>query len=261
MSENYKITMDNNIKPQDFADMYTKVKKFENKQSERIDDTWNKISSDKIITSCDVKKLEKATGKAIESFEIEHIEDLVKQNKNINITPEALSELDKLAKKQKKQESQLDKGIILKETFPLGDNFVEEKTQGIVNVSFEYFIKKIPPKEWGIKLADYLGGERKTLGDDKQLERMVLSTIGKDLDMTKIEGVNFKKDENGKIKGVKITWEVKKSDNDSVNTDIGSLTFESYKDNKTRVIFHSAHKLNVFPFNIELKFPPSAFIT
>ena len=125
-----------------------------------------------------------------------------------------------------------------------------EITQGLINVPFRTFMKRLPAAKWGVNLDHYLGGQVKVYAKDKwgrptkQLERMVLSgmpfnlSIKKlDMDMTKLEHIVY-----GRNKAV-VYWRVMYSDNGSTVTDVGSVSFMSHGRNMTKVVFHSAHKL------------------
>ena len=125
-----------------------------------------------------------------------------------------------------------------------------EKTQGIIGVPLSTFFHVISPDQWGVRLADYMGGEvivHKLDGDGNvvwQVERMVLSTVTSQLDctdpldMTKVENIVY--DDNGAT----VFWKVMHSDNGSVIADVGSVDFRAYDQNSTLVTFHSAHKLS-----------------
>jgi len=73
-----------------------------------------------------------------------------------------------------------------------------------------------------------------------QIERMILKNVPFNLDMTKAEIIKY---EEGKIT---VYWRVFASENKSTLSDVGSVTFIK-KDEKTSVIFRSAHQLGSNP--------------
>jgi hypothetical protein len=124
-------------------------------------------------------------------------------------------------------------------------------TTGRVDMPYSEFIGVLPPAEWGINLAHYLGGELRALTWDaegrpvRQLERMVLSPIPFDgetpltnNDMTKLEIVEYEAER------ATVYWRVMHSDNNTTETDVGSVEFRAEGASGTRVTFHSAHRLN-----------------
>lgn len=126
-----------------------------------------------------------------------------------------------------------------------------EVSLGLIETPFDTFQTYLPADRWGVELAHYLGGEvivYQTDGQDRpvrQLERMVLSPFPCDwdvpltnMDMTKVEVIKYTPD-----KAV-VYWRVMYSDNNSTETDVGSVTFERYDDSSTLVTYHSAHRLN-----------------
>jgi hypothetical protein len=116
---------------------------------------------------------------------------------------------------------------------------------GVIDMPLDQFLQKMQTKDWGKNLAGWRGGEVKPYGDGKQVERMVLSAPGPNLDMTKVESLNDERDAGGQLQSSSVHWQVLKSDNGTVDTDIGSLRFQRYGD-KTLVVFDSAHKLNIY---------------
>lgn len=144
------------------------------------------------------------------------------------------------------QRRKLDSGEIVASWNSRPDGLVEETTRGVVDLPLEKFLEKVPMKDWGVNLADYMGGQVLPAGQDRQIERMVLRMPGKDLDMTKVETLHEMRGADGKLEGSKVRWEVLKSDNGTTLADVGTLRFERWGD-KTLVTFHSAHKLDKFP--------------
>lgn len=142
--------------------------------------------------------------------------------------------------------ARLERGEIVSQWRPGKDGAIEELTQGLVNVPLEQFVTRLPIEDWGRNLADWKGGQVRPDGEGRQIERMVLRMPGKDLDMTKVETVEDLRDGSGKLQGARVRWEVLKSDNGTVLTDVGTLRFERYGA-KTLVTWHSAHKLDKFP--------------
>lgn len=157
-----------------------------------------------------------------------------------------VAKLDTPTSLDAKTRARLDRGEIIATSNPRPDGTVEEKTIGVVNVPLEKFLERIPTKDWGKNLVDYMGGEVKPAGPGKQIERMVLRMPGKDLDMTKVETITDDRDASGKLQASRVRWEVLKSDNGTVKQDTGTLKFERYGD-KTLVTWHSAHALNKYP--------------
>lgn len=157
-----------------------------------------------------------------------------------------VAQLDQPTTLDAKTRARLDKGEIISTNKPRADGTVEEKTMGVVDVPLEKFLEKVPTKDWGKNLVDYMGGEVKSAGPGRQIERMVLNMPGKDLDMTKVESLKEDRDASGKLQGSRVLWEVLKSDNGTVKQDTGTLRFERYGD-KTLVTWHSAHALEKFP--------------
>ncbi len=126
-----------------------------------------------------------------------------------------------------------------------------EVSLGLIEVPFDTFQVWLPADRWGVELDHYLGGEVTIYETDaqerpiRQLERMVLSPFPCDwdfpltnMDMTKVEVIEYS---DGKAV---VHWRVMYSDNDSTETDVGSVTFERYDDFSTLVTYHSAHRLN-----------------
>ncbi len=119
-----------------------------------------------------------------------------------------------------------------------------ELTMGLVEVPYDDLIAIMPPGHWGLNLAHYLGGELLPMEgiDGGQYERMVLSSFDCDIDidlvnndMTKAEIVRHEADR------AEVYWRVYHSDNDTTDSDVGSVSFERYDDGSTLVTFHSAH--------------------
>ena len=126
-----------------------------------------------------------------------------------------------------------------------------EYTRGLVDLSFDDLQQVLPAEDWGIRLGTWIGGEVKVYARDgegratRQLERMVLSpcrviveTPLSNNDMTKVEVIHYRPG------GATVYWRVMHSDNDSTETDVGSVDFSAYGHDATLVTFHSAHRLN-----------------
>ena len=126
-----------------------------------------------------------------------------------------------------------------------------EVSQGLIETPFDTFQLYLPAHRWGVELAHYLGGEVMVYESDldnrptRQLERMVLSPFPCDwdvpltnMDMTKVEVIDYTPD-----KAI-VYWRVMYSDNNSTETDVGSVTFERYDETSTLITYHSAHRLN-----------------
>ncbi len=126
-----------------------------------------------------------------------------------------------------------------------------EVSVGLIEIPYDTFMGWLPADRWGVELAHYLGGEVIVYETDaldrptRQLERMVLSPFPCDwdipltnMDMTKVEVIEYAPDQ------AVVYWRVMYSDNDSTETDVGSVTFERYADGGTLITFHSAHRLN-----------------
>ena len=124
-------------------------------------------------------------------------------------------------------------------------------SKGLVEVPYDVFQQRLPAQDWGIKLDHYLGGEVKVYETDdqgravRQLERMVLSPFPVDWesnltnnDMTKVEVIVYGEDR------ATVYWRVMYSNNNSTETDVGSVDFRKYDETSTLVTFHSAHRLN-----------------
>ncbi len=126
-----------------------------------------------------------------------------------------------------------------------------ELSKLLVEVDFDQFTQRLPPQDWGVELAFYLGGELIVYEEDaqgravRQAERMVLSPLKIDMDlrlgnmdMTKVEVIRYEADR------VKVYWRVYFSDNDSTEADVGSVELIRHDESSTLVVFHSAHRLN-----------------
>ncbi len=122
----------------------------------------------------------------------------------------------------------------------------------LAEIPFEDYLSALPAADWGVELAHYLGGEVIVYETDeqdrpvKQLERMSLSPFPCDvdvpltnMDMTKVEVIVY--EANRAI----VYWRVMFSDNDSTETDVGSIEFTKYDEGSTLATFHSAHRLNM----------------
>lgn len=140
----------------------------------------------------------------------------------------------------------LDAGKVVATYRPLGDGVVHERSMAVIDMPLDQFLQKMPLADWGSHLAGWKGGETKAFSAGKQIERMVITAPGKDNDMTKVESLNEERDASGKLTASSVHWEVLKSDNGTVVTDVGSLRFERYGE-KTLAVFDSAHKLNIYP--------------
>jgi len=126
-----------------------------------------------------------------------------------------------------------------------------EVSMGLAEVPFDEFVRRLPAQDWGINLDHYLGGEVMVYETDlearavRQLERMVLSPMPCDWesplsnnDMTKVEVIEYT--ENKAV----VYWRVMYSNNNSTETDVGSVAFSRYDETSTLITFHSAHRLN-----------------
>ncbi len=101
-----------------------------------------------------------------------------------------------------------------------------------------------------VKVYERDGKDRAT----RRLERMVLTpfpirveTALTNNDMTKVEVIDYRDD------GATVYWRVMYSDNDSTETDVGSVDFRRFDDSSTVITFHSAHRLNAAGFHIPNK--------
>ena len=148
-----------------------------------------------------------------------------------------------------RDERKLRRGKVLSKSYPRTDGLVVERTMGCVELSLERFLAVIPAERWGVNLVDYLGGEVRRHSEGRQVERMVLWAPLTNLDMTKLESVEKEKGPDGKLRAATVSWEVRKSDNGSVETDIGLVRFERHGLRRTRITFLSAHRLKIFPFD------------
>ncbi len=126
-----------------------------------------------------------------------------------------------------------------------------EITQQVVQVPYDEFVDKLAAQDWGINLDHYLGGEVRVYETDaqgratRQLERMVLSPFPCDWesalsnnDMTKVEVIEYGES------WATVFWRVMHSNNNSTETDVGSVDFWGIDDEHTLITFHSAHRLN-----------------
>ncbi len=125
-----------------------------------------------------------------------------------------------------------------------------EYTAGLLDIAFEDLEDKLPVADWGTRLDHHIGGEvipyePDEQGRSRQLERMVLSTLPLDSDikltnndMTKVEVIVYRE------QSAKVYWRVMHSNNNSTVTDVGSVEFSKWDENRTLVIFHSGHELN-----------------
>ncbi|MBI5536964.1 MAG: hypothetical protein HY898_29860 [Deltaproteobacteria bacterium] len=126
-----------------------------------------------------------------------------------------------------------------------------ELSERVIDLPYATFVARLPAEQWGTRLGYYIGGEVRVNQQDaqgraiRQVERMVLSPLpcGADLrlgnnDMTKAEVIVYGADR------AKVYWRVYFSDNDSTESDVGSVEFQSYDADRTLVRFHSAHRLN-----------------
>lgn len=125
-----------------------------------------------------------------------------------------------------------------------------EISQGIIGLSLETFLERLPAEQWGTSLGHYLDGEVVAVEWDSQgratgqVERMVLSNPPLDIDipclnadMTKLEYIVYGQDD------VTVYWRVVYSDNGSTESDVGSVSFSRLGPDETLVTFHSAHRL------------------
>lgn len=143
-----------------------------------------------------------------------------------------------------KTRARLEAGEVVSSWKTLPDGATEELTRGVIDMPIDAFMKKMPPETWGRHLHGLVGGEVKPFGNPtnrQQVERMVLRAPGPDLDMTKLESV--KRNAQG---GSTVRWQVLKSDNGTVVSDVGLVKFERFG-NKTLVTFHSAHEFPAPP--------------
>jgi len=252
--------------------MEKKVADLDNLHPPGLEKTWEDVSQDGHISGSDKNKLDRTMGDwkiggltlkdGTDEIEAHYIKSWLDMEKSgqIKMDPEVKEAYDA---ELKKREEKLSKGEILAGRFVTGDGILHELTEGVAPIPYEEFIKKLNPGDWGISLADRKGGEvRVTARDEenrpvKQMERMVVDSILSKLlpvfapmDMTKVETIKWDKD------GAKINWEVLKSDNNTVLSDVGSVTFEAFGEKSTKITFHSAHRLNNFPANLDLDSVP-----
>jgi hypothetical protein len=109
-----------------------------------------------------------------------------------------------------------------------------------------------------VSLDYYLGGQVVVVEEDvqgrvvRQVERMVLGALPCNLDvrlgnndMTKAEIIEVQAER------AKVFWRVYYSDNNSTETDVGSVEFSAFDPDATLVTFHSAHRLNM-PLGIHI---------
>lgn len=128
-----------------------------------------------------------------------------------------------------------------------------EYSSRLVNVAYEDFIKIIPPHNWGEHLYNLIGrgiSQQEVTNDGrvtKQVERMVLKNPGQDMDMTKVEVIQYEDEK------VIIYWRVRASDNNTTDTDIGMLEIKKHH-GCTLVTFHSAHRLRLFGLSLPRSF-------
>jgi hypothetical protein len=133
-------------------------------------------------------------------------------------------------------------------------------TQGVVNAPLKTFLARLPAEKWGVSLDHYLGGAVEVAQQEgagrpfRQVERMVLSGLpgnlnirALNLDMSKVEQKEVEKDSSGNLKRVTMYWRVHDSANRTTLMDIGSVSFEAYGGDQTKVVFHSAHRLGKNP--------------
>ena len=129
-----------------------------------------------------------------------------------------------------------------------------EYTLRLYNESFESFVSKISPHDWGLYLHKLIGrGISDIVTNEEgfvtqQVERMVLKSFPFNLDMTKTEVIEYKNDK------ITVYWRVFESKNKSTLSDIGSVSFIRKGDSQTLVKFRSAHLLGSNPF-IEVAVP------
>ncbi|OFZ24327.1 MAG: hypothetical protein A2381_04845 [Bdellovibrionales bacterium RIFOXYB1_FULL_37_110] len=128
-----------------------------------------------------------------------------------------------------------------------------EYTLRLYDETFENFISKISPNDWGLYLDKLIG---RGISDEvtnqeglviRQIERMVLKSFPFNMDMTKTEVIEYKEDE------ITVFWRVFQSENKSTLADVGSVSFIK-KDDKTLVVFRSAHLLGSNPL-VEIAIP------
>lgn len=146
----------------------------------------------------------------------------------------------------------LQQGKTVSYLIPRTDGLTDQVTAGVIDLPIDEYLKKVPLEEWGANIADYKGGEVKKAGPHQQIERMVLRSPGKDLDMTKVERLSEDRDASGKLTGAQVRWEVLKTDNGTVLGDIGVLRFSPMPGdpNKTLVTWHNAVKYGQAPFDV-----------
>lgn len=143
-------------------------------------------------------------------------------------------------------------------------DMVVEFTQGIVPVTLDTFLERMPAHEWGPNLDHYVNGEVSApyatdeLGrPTRQIERMVLNQVPFDADalslpaingdMTKVEVITY---EEGLVT---VYWRVMYSANGTTESDIGSVSFSRVRvgaEEQTLITFYSAHRLSFFGIHV-----------
>lgn len=143
-------------------------------------------------------------------------------------------------------------GQVVSYLIPGSDGLTDQVTTGVIDMPMDKYLQKVPLEEWGANIADYRDGEVKKFGPHEQIERMVLAAPGKDLDMTKVERLYEDRDAGGKLTGAQVRWEVLKTDNGTVQKDIGVLRFSPFPGDpkRTLVTWHNAVQYGQFPFNV-----------
>ncbi len=174
-----------------------------------------------------------------------------------NIPDEEQNKLNIILKPENAEELRKGFSVSYPRTIKPWKNDVEKKhaihiTKILIDVPFDQFVKKLPPDEWAMNLADLeiIGKIVYERDDDcrviKQIERMRFgSFLGTaDLDMTKTETIEYEDDM------VAVYWRVYFSDNKTTDEDLGKVEFRKHGKNGTLVTFHSAHRFTKGKINI-----------
>jgi hypothetical protein len=247
----------------DFEAVPGKVAEVVSHEPGKLSEVWDEVAADGRISKADADRLDRVMGDVrIFGHEIHDGTDTTEAkfiamrlaSRDVQFDPEVRRRYEaELAARQERMEN----GEILSGTFERGDT-IHELTEGIVDMPYDEFMKKMPADRWGVNLAEYRGGEVKVTERDaqgrviKQRERMVLETpLSKLLpgvfeanDMTKVESIEYGPDMTV------VRWEVLDSDNKTTLKDIGEVRFIRMGD-KTKIEFESEHRIDPFPGMLE----------
>ncbi|MBI5497278.1 MAG: hypothetical protein HY904_19850 [Deltaproteobacteria bacterium] len=254
------------FKPEDYASVPGKVAETNSHSPEKLEQVWRQVAADGFVSRDEGRKVERAVvansflldrGFAPNTVEAKFIATKL-ADPSVKLDPGVRARFESVLAER---ETRMDRGTVLTGTFKHADK-LHTLTEGVIDLPFEEFVKKMPPDRWGPNLAEYRGGEVKVTARDaqgrvtEQRERMVTETpLSKYLrplfgnyanDMTKVEKIVY----DDKNRTVAVKWEVLASDNKTTLIDMGELRF-SARGGKTKAEFESEHRIDTFPGTLE----------